>query len=68
MRLSIAEVESLADKAFGLTMKESESLKAGYYDCDDFKDRQMEIFADLVADAVTEKMRSNIQWALDRDE
>ena len=67
MRLSVGEKESLSDKAFVYAV-ELAVEKNFEIEGERFKMYKKMKFADLVADAVTEKIRNNIQWALDKDE
>lgn len=67
MRLSVGEKESLSDKAFvyavELAIDKNFEIEGELFTI--YKEMK---FADLVADAVTEKIRNNIQWALEKDE
>ena len=67
MRLSVGEKETLMSSAYSKTVEKSfqEGFDLG---SEWFRAVEASILADLVADAITEKFRSNIQWALDKDE
>lgn len=67
MRLSYGEVESLRGQAYALALEAAiaEDFEIGGLT---FEIRKEIYLADLVSDEVTQKIRSNIQWALDKDE
>jgi hypothetical protein len=67
MRLSEGEKSTLICAAYSKTVEKS--FQEGFDICSDwFRATESSILADMVADAITEKFRSNIQWALDKDE
>ena len=67
MRLSYGEIESLRAEAYSRAV---EAAFVGNFDIngDIFNIRKEQTLADLVADAISEKYKQNILFALNKDE